>query len=93
MKLNINKRDFLDSVKNGNIPPLYIEIPYFEPYIVYESLGCSANSILLESVKGPYKIACYSFIAFDPYLIFRVKDGKISIGSRVKGQSLKKQSL
>jgi aminodeoxychorismate synthase component I len=89
MKLNINKRDFLDSVKNGNIPPLYIEIPYFEPYIVYESLGCSANSILLESVKGPYKIACYSFIAFDPYLIFRVKDGEIKIESRVESQELR----
>lgn len=89
MKLNINKRDFLDLVKNGSIHPLYIEIPYFEPCIVYESLGCSVNSILLESVKGPYKIACYSFIAFDPYLIFRVKDGEVSIGLRVKGQGSK----
>lgn len=89
MKLNINKRDFLDLVKNGSIHPLYIEIPYFEPCIVYESLGCRVNSILLESVKGSYKIACYSFIAFDPYLIFRVKDGEVSIGLRVKGQGSK----
>lgn len=79
MKLNINKRDFLDYVKNGNIPPLYIEIPYFEPYRVYESIDCRENSILLESVKGPYKIARYSFIAFNPYLIFKVKNGEINI--------------
>ncbi len=86
MKLNLNKKDFLDTVKSGSIPPLYVEIPYNEPYSVYETLGCSANSILLESVKGPYKIARYSFIAFEPYLVFDVKDGEIKIGARVKGQ-------
>ncbi len=79
MKLNLSKRDFLDTVKNRCIPPLYIEIPYAEPYKVYEESGCNDNSVLLESVKGYYKIARYSFIAFDPYLIFRVKDGEINI--------------
>jgi aminodeoxychorismate synthase component I len=86
MKFNLSKRDFLDTVKNGDIPPLYIEISYLEPYIVYESLGCNVNSILLESVKGPYKIARYSFIAFDPYLVFRVKNGEIKIEAKGKGQ-------
>lgn len=89
MKLNLSRRDFLDTVKNRCIPPLYIETPYFKPYIIYESLGCSANSILLESVKGPYKIACYSFIAFDPYLVFRVKDGEVKIETKGKGQRAK----
>ncbi len=84
MPVNITKKDFLNSVENGCIPPVYVEIPYNEPYSVYESLGCSANSILLESVKGPYKIARYSFIAFDPYLVFRVKNGEVSIESRVR---------
>ncbi len=84
MKLNLNKKDFLDTVKSGGIPPLYVEIPYSEPYSVYESLGCSANSILLESVKGPYKIARYSFIAFDPYLVFNVKNGEVRIHSILK---------
>jgi aminodeoxychorismate synthase component I len=79
MKLNLSKRDFLDTVKNRCIPPLYIEIPFSDPCVIYESLGCSANSILLESVKGPYKIARYSFIAFNPYLVFRVKNGEVSI--------------
>jgi anthranilate/para-aminobenzoate synthase component I len=89
MPVNITKKDFLNSVESGDIPPVYVEIPYNEPYSVYESLGCSVNSILLESVKGHYKIACYSFIAFEPYLIFKVKDGEMSIGSKVKGQGSK----
>ncbi|BCB96674.1 aminodeoxychorismate synthase, component I [Dissulfurispira thermophila] len=85
MKLNINKRDFLYAVKNGSIPSLYIEIPYADPHIIYESIGCRENSILLESVKGPYKIARYSFIAFDPYLVFRVKNGEVNIEAIYEG--------
>lgn len=89
MPINITKKEFLNSVENGCIPPLYVEIPYNEPYSVYESLGCSANSILLESVKGPFKIARYSFIAFDPYLVFMVKDGEVKIEAKGRGQRAK----
>lgn len=86
MNLNLTKKDFLDLAIKGDISPLYIEILYREPYIVYEYLGCKPESIILESVKGPYKIARYSFIAYDPYLIFRAKNGEITIKSRVNNQ-------
>lgn len=86
MKPNLNKKDFLDIVGSGGIPPLYIEIPYAEPLAVYESLGCGPNTILLESVKGHYKIARYSFVAFDPYLVFRAKNGEVKIELRVESQ-------
>jgi anthranilate/para-aminobenzoate synthase component I len=33
--------------------------------------------VLLESAKGPEKIARYSFVCADPFLVFKVKDGKI----------------
>ena len=79
MPLNIAKKDFLNSVESGSIPTFYVEIPYDEPYIVYESLGCRDNSVLLESIKGPYKIARYSFIAFDPYLVVSVKNKEVKI--------------
>jgi anthranilate/para-aminobenzoate synthase component I len=92
VKLNLDKEDFIDAVKTGAIPPLYIEIPYAEPYKIYEEVGCNGNSVLLESAKGPYKIARYSFIAFDPYLVFRVKDGEINIESR-PGNSGSKHSV
>ncbi len=76
--INPSKRDFLSLIDDAGIPPLYKEIPYRPPHLVYESL-ISPNSFLLESVKGPEKIARYSFIGFEPYLIFKVKDGFIEV--------------
>jgi anthranilate/para-aminobenzoate synthase component I len=81
--LTPSKKDFLQLVKNGKIPPLYEEIPYSSPVLIYESLA-SANSFLLESVKGPEKIARYSFIGFDPCFIFKVKNGVIEIETSEK---------
>ncbi len=79
MPLNTSKKDFLKAIEGGFVPVVYMEIPFNQPYDVYESLGCGSNSIVLESVKGPYKIARYSFIAFDPYLIFSVKNSEVKI--------------
>ncbi len=73
-----SKKDFLRLIKNGKIPPLYEEIPYLSPCLIYESLS-STNSFLLESVKGPEKIARYSFIGFNPCLVFKVKNGVMEI--------------
>lgn len=78
-----SKKNFLKFIKYGEIPPTYREIPYSSPYLVYESL-MSPNSFLLESVKGPEKIARYSFIGFDPYLTFKVKDGAVEITAKGK---------
>jgi len=73
-----SKKNFLELVKNGKLPPLHKEIPYLHPHLIYESLA-SPNSFLLESIKGPMKIARYSFIGFDPYAVFKVKNGFIEI--------------
>lgn len=73
-----SKKDFLQFIKDGKIPPLYEEIPYSSPSSIYESLA-STSSFLLESVKGPEKIARYSFIGFDPCMIFKTKNGLIEI--------------
>lgn len=84
-----SKKDFLRLIENGKIPPLYEEIPYLSPCLIYESLASTnpvrdislngANSFLLESVKGPEKIARYSFIGFNPCLVFKVKNGVMEI--------------
>ena len=96
MKLNLNKTDFLDRAGSGRIPPLFSEIPYVEPYLCYEQLSASRRlhqSILLESVRGTYKIARYSFIAFEPYLVLYAKDGEVSISStRGKKSSISSRS-
>ncbi len=75
------KKNFSKFIKNGEITPVYKEIPYSSPHLVYESL-ISPNSFLLESVKGPEKIARYSFIGFDPYLIFKVKNSSVEITTK-----------
>src|SRR4030043_1908493 len=73
-----SKKDFLAIIKKGKFPPLYEEIPYSSPSLVYESLAFT-NSFLLESVKGHEKIARHSFIGFEPCLVFKVKNGIIEI--------------
>ncbi|MGD0281031.1 MAG: anthranilate synthase component I family protein, partial [Dissulfurispiraceae bacterium] len=87
MKLNLNKTDFLNLTgRGGGIPPLFSEIPYCDPCLVYERLSASRKlhqSILLESVKGPQKIARYSFIAFEPYLVLHAKNGELNVCSTV----------
>lgn len=60
------------------LPPLFKEIPFESPDIVYRKLR-TANSFLLESVKGSSQTARYSFVGFEPYLTLQVKDGIIGI--------------
>ncbi len=90
MKLNLTKTDFLDLAGSGSIPPLFVEVPYNEPYLFYELLSSSLQlhrGILLESVRGSFKIARYSFIAFEPYLLLEAKNGEVHIHSAYKEKS------
>jgi len=82
-QLSINKKDFLTLAADKGIPPIANEIAYISPEILYP-LFSGTNSFLLESVKGHEKIARYSFIGFDPYLIFKVKNGSVKIN--IKGK-------
>jgi aminodeoxychorismate synthase component I len=43
--------------------------------------------MLLESARGPMRIARYSFIAMEPYLEYRVKDGHASITGPLADES------
>lgn len=77
------KKTFFQEIQSGRIVPLYAEIPFASPDSVYETL-ISPNSVLLESVKGPDRIARYSFIGFDPCLTFKVKGGLIELDAPSK---------
>jgi anthranilate/para-aminobenzoate synthase component I len=79
---SFTKRRFLDvyGESGGRIPPVAAEIPFVSPELLYPIFS-GIHSFLLESVKGPVNIAGYSFICFDPYLIFRVSGGKVEIQS------------
>lgn len=79
---SLTKRKFLDFCRNGYgpVPCLSAEIPYTSPEKLYP-LFSGRGSFVLESVKGPEKIARYSFIGFDPYLSMHAKGGKTEVGS------------
>jgi anthranilate/para-aminobenzoate synthase component I len=72
-----SKKIFSDLIKNGT-PPLHEEIPYSSPCLMYEAFA-SPDSFLLESVKGPEKIARYSFLGFGPCMRFRAKNTLMEI--------------
>lgn len=75
-----SQEDFIDKARNEGIVPVCGEIPYSPPYLLYEPLK-DKKSFLLESIKGPEKIARYSFIGFDPCMEIRIKKGLIKIKS------------
>ena len=58
--------------------PVYTELPLMSPQHVYESIA-SPNSFLLESIKGPEKIARYSFVGAGPFLTIKIKNGSCNI--------------
>ena len=77
--INLSKSEFLEEVRKGQIPPLFRELPYVDPYMFYRSFRNRKHSVFLDSAKGMQKIARYSFVAAEPYLIFRLKEGEIEI--------------
>lgn len=84
--INLSPKAFLDEVKKGRIPPLFIELAYTDPFAVYQSIGERKYTVFLDSAKGTSKTARYSFIATDPYLIFRLKNGEVEVEDRTCGR-------
>ncbi len=72
------KNTFIENAKAGMISPVYAELPFIPPQQIYESIE-TPYSFLLESIKGPEKIARYSFVGAAPFLIFKVKNGSVEI--------------
>lgn len=83
--LNIQpaKKKFAENAKRGILYPVYAELPFIPPERVYETIK-EPYSFLLESIKGPEKIARYSFAGAKPFLTFRVKNGTVEIISKEK---------
>lgn len=80
MKLtpSLSRDDFLARTAGGAVPPLSAMIPFVSPSELFPFFA-GPNSFLLESVRGPEKIARYSFIGFEPSLVFKAKDGIIEV--------------
>lgn len=74
------KREVIEYIERGFYYPLYREIPYNLPRFVY-SLFSENGSFVFESIKGPAKIARFSFIGFEPASRIKIKNGFIEIES------------
>lgn len=58
--------------------------------LVFLSLqGSCEHAYLLESVEGPKRIARFSFIGFNPRLLFTVKDGEALLRDSLSGEELR----
>jgi anthranilate/para-aminobenzoate synthase component I len=75
-----DRHRFIESAKKGRIYPVYTILPFIPPQDAFEHI-MGRHSFLLESIKGPEKIARYSFAGSEPFLIFRVKNRLIEIES------------
>jgi anthranilate/para-aminobenzoate synthase component I len=76
----LSKSDFIREAENGFFMPLYKEIPYDQAFAFYPPFS-GRGSLMFESVKGPLRTARYSFIAFEPYCEYTVKDGKQALNT------------
>jgi len=83
-----SKDEFIKLSKKGNLIPVFREITadLETPVSAFMKIDKSDYSFLLESVEGGEKIARYSFLGSNPYLIFKSKGSEIEIteGGRKK---------
>jgi anthranilate synthase component 1 len=82
--------DFKRKAAFGNLVPVYAEImaDMETPVSAFRKVNEGAYSFLLESVEGGEKWARYSFIGFNPSVVFRSKRKKIEILRNGKRSSL-----
>ncbi|NVM57970.1 MAG: anthranilate synthase component I [Desulfobacterales bacterium] len=75
------KDDFMKMVGTSNLIPVYREIvaDTETPISIFKKLDPAPCSFLLESVAGGERWGRYSFMGFQPLLIFKSKDTRVSI--------------
>ena len=74
-------QEFSELTKKGNIIPLYSEIlaDRETPVSAFQKIGTSNCSFLLESMQGGEKWARFSFIGYEPALVFRSKGKTVEV--------------
>jgi len=84
------KNEFLDLIRSGTIQPLSAEIDAkkLTPLAALEALRTDGFPVLLESARVNDKTGRYSFVAADPYLIFksRGEDVELSLPATPAGK-------
>ena len=85
---------FLEKARQGNLIPVWREVlaDMETPVSAFRKIaGGRMNSFLLESVEGGERLARYSFLGSDPFLVFRSKGDTATIteGAQVETLTLK----
>lgn len=70
--------EYIQLCADYNLVPVYKEIlvDMETPISVFKKVCPQENTYLLESVEGGENLARFSFIGFDPYIIYTHKDGQ-----------------
>jgi len=87
MNISPSFDEFVKLSQSYNLIPLYLEMPAdLETPIslLYKVFDDETHIFLLESMEGPEKWARYSFIGFEPSIIFRAKGKKVYVEGEVK---------
>lgn len=84
-------KEFCEKAKEGNLIPVYKEIlaDMETPVSAFYKMNSSSYSFLLESVEGGEKWARYTFLGFDPSIIFKSKGNTIHIINSRNQEELK----
>jgi anthranilate synthase component 1 len=86
------KDEFVRRSQSGNLVPVYREIlaDMETPVSAYRKIARGKYSFLLESVEGGERLARYSFLGTDPFLVFKSKGRAVQT---VKGWRADKHRL
>ena len=84
-------KEFCKKAKEGNLIPVYKEIlaDMETPVSAFYKMNSSRYSFLLESVEGGEKWGRYTFLGFNPSIIFKSKGNTIHIINSKNQQELK----
>ncbi|MHB0913320.1 MAG: anthranilate synthase component I [Armatimonadota bacterium] len=76
-----SKEEFVRRSERGNLVPVYREVlaDMETPVSAYRKIARGEHSFLLESVEGGERLARYSFIGTDPFLVMRSKGREVEI--------------
>jgi len=83
-RVHPKRGEFKELAARGHVSPVCREIPYRRPALCYGRLRRrigDSRSFLLESIKGPFNIARYSYIGFDPYIEVKAKKPYLEVSA------------
>ena len=82
---------FIEKAKQGNLIPVWREVlaDMETPVSAFRKIaGGRPNSFLLESVEGGERLARYSFLGSDPFMVFRSKSDTATITEGAQVETL-----